>query len=132
MNKEKYYEENSSYLYADKNKELYLNTYKIKSCPQSYNIFLLLEKDDSDNSLNRLSQHVIDCEICQSKLKILRSYSKKLNGLIPSPKISKSLQQDFEHDLSQLLKDIKTLKMSKTNSMTFWFSQLFSKMRSTF
>lgn len=112
--------EGSRYLYADKNKDLYLNTFKNKRCPQSNKVFLLLDRDDSEQKLKSLTDHVAQCDVCREQLKKQRSYAFKIDELIPRPTVPRSLQVEFESELAQLIKDFSFTAKPVPSDIGFW------------
>ena len=123
--------EDSRYLYAKENKDLYLNAFNKKKCHHSKRVFLLIDKDETETKLDNLVLHVSKCEVCREKLKYIRSFTAKINSLIPNPTIPRQVQIEFESQLELLIKEINIpSEPFHAKESTFWDSlknKIFSK-----
>lgn len=97
----------TSYLYSEKNKDLYLETFQNRSCPQTKNVFLLLDNNDAQSKLQNLSNHLNSCSICKKEFHRLRGQSYKVDALIPDPKVPRDLQNQFESQLHNIMTELK-------------------------
>jgi hypothetical protein len=96
----------TKFLYSNENKDLYLESFTKRECVQSKNIYLLIDKDESERKLDNLMEHVAGCEHCLLKLKKIKKFTSKIDSLIPDPHIPRDLQSEFEGQLVQLLKEV--------------------------
>ena len=99
-------QEGSTFLYAEENKSFYLDSFKKKVCPQSKMISLLIDKDESEENLTKYIEHVSGCDDCRAKLKKTKKFTTKIDRLIPDPIIPKDVQENFEIQLGQLIKEV--------------------------
>ncbi|MBT7608134.1 MAG: hypothetical protein HN576_00155 [Bacteriovoracaceae bacterium] len=117
-------EQGTKFLYSKENKEFYLDSFNKKSCPQSKMIFLLIDQDESEKKVEKFTNHVTDCEYCLDKWDRLREARAEVDTLIPVPEITREIQLDLEHQLSQLFKEVDYRAVRYTPSLWERFKSL--------
>ncbi len=97
--------EETESLYARSNRNFFFNSLKEKRCPQSNQICLLIDKDQSDTRLNYLTNHLDRCPICSAKLEEMRVFSLKIDSLIPNYQMTEKMADELEIQLKNIKKE---------------------------
>lgn len=111
----------TTYLYHPDNKDFYLETLKdfeAKDCIQSRNIINYLDLSEKELSGIPFGKHINNCEICQEKFLEGKALFSKISNNIPQANVSYDNQNQFDENLSTLIRSIKIKKIDKLKLKT--------------
>lgn len=104
----------STYLHTEENKALYqdiLEKTASSNCLFSRNIPSFLDGEEIENAF--FESHVLNCDVCQSKIRFWNEKIKKLDSLIPLVKLEGDRSQSIDIEIDSIVKTIRKKRRSE-------------------
>ena len=113
------------YLYAPQNQELAVKAFEKESkCPLALNLFPYLDATESVGVWEKYESHLSSCTVCQKGMDRVKHFYQDVHQKVPSNKISRECQIQFESDLRDLLKEQELPELREERGFKAWVERL--------